>query len=198
MHTTPPSLLMRVRDPADRSAWREFDHRYREWLIRFFRRRNVPFADAEDLVQRVFANLTTSLPQFTYDPNRGRFRDYLLRCARNALAEWANCLGRKGATLYSYGSAGPASDELDPAEAQIWEEEWISHHYRLAIQTLKETVSERDIAILERSMNGATIADMMKEFELEEAAVYKARQRIRERMESLIAAQIAEEDRTDA
>lgn len=190
---------MRVRDPADRTAWDDFDRRYREWLIRFFRRRQVSFTDAEDLVQRVFANLLVSLPQFTYDPKRGRFRDYLFRCARNALGEWINCPERNGKALFNYGSLGPAAgSDLDPAEAQAWEEEWISHHYRMALERLRTMAGERDIAILERSMAGAPVAELAREFEMAEAAVYKVRQRIRERMEALIAGQIAEEDRTDA
>jgi RNA polymerase sigma-70 factor (ECF subfamily) len=189
---------MRVRDPADRAAWSDFDRRYREWLIRFFRRRNVPFPDAEDLVQRVFSSLVVSLPQFTYDPNRGRFRDYLFRCARNALSEWARCPGRNGKALFNHGGLDSAvSSELDPAEAAAWEEEWIGHHYRLALESLRVMAAERDIAILERSMGGASVADLAREFAMEEAAVYKVRQRIRERMEALIAAQVADEDRTD-
>lgn len=189
---------MRVRDPGDRSAWEDFDRRYREWLLRFFRRRNVPFPDAEDLVQRVLANLAKSLPQFTYDPSRGRFRDYLFRCARNAIAEWANCPGRNGNGLINLGAiGGVAADGFDPAEAQAWEEEWISHHYRLALETLRSMASERDIRILERSVAGASVPDLAREFGMEEAAVSKVRYRIREKMEALIAAQIAEEDRTD-
>ena len=199
MHTTPPSLLMRVRDPADHAAWIEFDRRYREWLIRFFQRRNVPFADAEDLVQRVFASLAISLPQFAYDPDRGRFRDYLFRCARNALSDWANCPERRARAVFSWGSLpAVSSDTPDPAASQVWEEEWVNHHYRLALATLRENASPRDVAILERSMAGATPAQLASEFGLSEETVYKARQRIRRSMEALIAAQIAEEDRTDA
>lgn len=199
MHTTPPSLLMRVRDSSDRAAWDDFDRRYREWLIRFFRRRQVSFTDAEDLVQRVFANLATSLPKFTYDPNRGRFRDYLFRCARNALSEWARGPRQNGKALINSGSlADAAGSDHDPAESQAWEDEWISHHYRMALETLRAMASERDIGILERSLAGASVSDLAREYGMDEAAVYKVRHRIRERMEALVAGQIAEEDRTDA
>ncbi|GMU80913.1 MAG: hypothetical protein AMXMBFR47_07840 [Planctomycetota bacterium] len=199
MHTTPPSLLMRVRDSSDRAAWDDFDRRYREWLIRFFRRRQVPYPDAEDLVQRVFANLVITLPQFTYDPNRGRFRDYLFRCAKNALTEWATRPGRNGKALTNYGPLNSAvGGEPDPAEALEWEREWMSHHYRMALEALRTMATDRDIAILERSMNGVPVSEMAREFEMDEAAVYKVRHRIRERLEVLIAGQIEEEDRTDA
>lgn len=188
---------MRVRDPTDTAAWQDFDRLYREWLIRFFRRKNVPLSDAEDLSQRIFVSLATTLPQFTYDPNRGRFRDYLYRCARNALFEWARCLDKNGKGLFTDDALVLACADFDPAESQVWEEEWINHHCRRALQTLKSMATDRDIAILERSMAGATVAELASEFEMEQAAVQKVRQRIREKMEALIAAQVADEDRID-
>jgi len=33
--TTQPSLLLRVRDPGDQSAWREFESKYRELILRY-------------------------------------------------------------------------------------------------------------------------------------------------------------------
>lgn len=198
MHTTPPSLLTRVRDPSDRAAWVEFDQLYREWLVRFFLRRSVPFTDAEDLVQGVFASLVTSLPKFSYDRSRGRFRDYLFRCARNALSDWANCptRGRGGVLLSSFArnvDAGQAGID----ESSIWEEEWVNHHYRIALATLRKNAGPRDVAILERSLAGASVAQLAAEFNIDEPTLYKARQRIRSRMEALIEAQIADEDRID-
>jgi hypothetical protein len=70
-----PRLLSRIRDRCDHSAWRELDARYRDLLMKFCRRRGVPNAGAEHLVQAVFADLSRSLPQFTYQRDRGRFRD---------------------------------------------------------------------------------------------------------------------------
>lgn len=188
-----------MQDPGDRAAWDEFDRRYREWLIRFFRRRNVPFTDSEDLVQRVFSSLATTFPRFTFDPQRGRFRDYLFRCARNAMFEWKNsCPKTNGQALILQGrDLNAAIEQENPELLQIWEQEWISHHYRMALATLRRSASERDIAILERTLAGATIEELARELEMETAALYKARQRIRERMESLITAQIEEEDRSN-
>lgn len=197
MQTTSPSLLSRIRDPADRAAWEEFDRRYREMLARFFRRRHVPFLDSEDLVQSVFAQLVRSLPQFTYDPGRGKFRDYLFRCARNALAAWRDCPRRDGQPLVLVGDAPARSHDVDPAEAAIWEEEWVAHHYRMAMSALREVARPRDVLILERSMAGEAVAGLARDLGMEEPAVYKVRQRIRARMEALIAAQIADEDRID-
>ncbi len=198
MHTTPPSLLMRVRDPGDHAAWEDLDRRYRGWLIRFFRRKNIPLVDAEDLAQRVFVGLSKGLPQFSYDPSRGRFRDYLYRCAKNALAEWARCPARNGSPLLlDMARIEAQSGDNDPADAQVWEEEWVNHHCSRALETLRTTASDRDVALLERCLAGASLADLAREFGMEPVAAQKARQRLRKKMEELIAAQIAEEDRVD-
>jgi DNA-directed RNA polymerase specialized sigma24 family protein len=99
---THPSLLSRVRDPGDHVAWREFESRYRDLLLRFCRRRGMQHADAEDVVQVVLTNMAKALPRFVYDRRRGRFRDYLYRCTRNVLSRWqSRPKSAKGALIIS-------------------------------------------------------------------------------------------------
>lgn len=198
LQTTATSLLMRVRDPADHAAWREFDSRYRELLVRFCRRRGVSHVDSEDIVQKVFVSLGKTLPQFTYDRNRGRFRDYLFRCVRNAISEWAARPNRAWRSLDSNTSQGSTNEStgeaLDPAELGTWEEEWVAHHYRLALAAIRESFDERSVAIFERMMAGARVSEVAEQFGTTDEAVYKIRQRIRDRMEALVARQVREED----
>ena len=69
---TRPSLLRRVQNSGDGQAWREFDERYRDLILRYCRRRDLQEADAEDVRQQVMLGLTQSLPRFTYDPTKGK------------------------------------------------------------------------------------------------------------------------------
>jgi RNA polymerase sigma-70 factor (ECF subfamily) len=193
--STRTTLLSRLRDSSDHHAWREFEDCYRELLVRFCQRRDLQRADAEDVVQGLFAGLARSLPQFAYDPQRGRFRDYLFRSTRNALGKWWNCPERRDRPL---GSSVASTLTLDgdptPPEAQAWEEEWVAHHYRLAMTSLRSTLSPRDVAIFDRSVAGAGVAGLAAELGMSEDAVHKVRQRVRDRMQELIAQQIKEED----
>lgn len=190
------SLLLRLRDSADSAAWREFELQYRELMMRFARRRGLQHADAEDVVQRAFAGLARNLPKFTYDPDRGRFRNYLFRSVRNALSDWARA--RDGhfdplrSTLLGVLSVDPGSDEL-----AAWEQEWVSHHYRIALDDVRESFEPKSVDIFNRSIAGATVAQLANEFNMNEDAVRKVRQRVRCRMEELIAEQIREEDAFD-
>lgn len=211
MRSTPQALLSRVRNPQDHQAWQEFDALYRELLISFARRRGIPHIDAEDLVQGVFIGLTHSLPQFVYDPNRGRFRDYLYRCMRNAISDWASRPNRRlEAVLPDSAVASARQTETIRAVApalndgngngelvHIWEEEWVAHHYRRAMAVIRETFDDKSAAVFDRSIAGASVTDLSAEFGLSEQAVYKIRQRIRARMEELIARQVRDEDAVD-
>jgi len=197
-HTTHISLLSRVRNPADALAWREFEHRYQELLIRFCRSRGMQPADAEDVVQVVMASLSRSLPGFAYDPAKGRFRDYLFRCTRNAISQWASRPNRAPAGLDTQVLSGQASREDNPADAVAFEQEWIAHHYRLAMITVRNTFEPRSVELFDRSVAGATVAELSSAFGMSEQAVHKVRQRIKARMEELIAEQIRQEDEPDA
>src|SRR5262245_3136167 len=117
--TTAVSLLSRVRDPSDHAAWREFDERYRLLLLRFCWRPGIHRLDAEDIVQEVFTSLTKALPQFTYDPQRGRFRDYLYRSLRNVIFEWARRPERRDRHLFTSIGDGPGSNGPDCAPGAV-------------------------------------------------------------------------------
>lgn len=190
------SLLSRIRNKADEVAWREFDGRYRELMVRYCRRRGLTQVDAEDVVQSTLAGLSDSLPRFTYDPNRGRFRDYLSRCVRNEISRWSARPQMAARGLFSKeGSRLPSTD--DGEHDGVWEEEWVAHHYRRALATIRPQFDARSIEVFDRSIAGANVKLLAEEFGMSEQAIYKVRKRIRDRLEEVIADQIREEDDVD-
>jgi RNA polymerase sigma-70 factor (ECF subfamily) len=195
---THPSLLSRVRDPANARAWREFENRYRELLVRFCRRRGLQHADSEDVAQIVLFNLSKSLPGFSYDPARGRFRDYLYRCARNAVSQWGSRpKGRERALASDTGNDIAAPVSGSPGDDAAWEQEWVAHHFRLAMDTIRQTFDAKSVEIFEHNLAGAGVTALAAAHGISEQAVHKVRQRIRARMEELIAGQVREEDGLD-
>lgn len=195
---TNASLLSRLRDPGDQQAWGEFDGRYRELLLRFCIRRGLPFPDAEDVVQRVFTNLSVALHDFEYDPARGRFRDYLHRVAKNAISEWASRTKTHRATLSIHNDRGEAEAvALAATEDVAWEEEWVAHHYRMAMITVRASFEIQSVQIFERTLAGVSVEQLAREFSTTPEAVYQLRHRIRLRLRELIDQQIREEDASD-
>jgi RNA polymerase sigma-70 factor (ECF subfamily) len=189
---TQPSLLSRVRDPADQAAWRDFESKYRDLVLRYCRRRGLQATDAEDILQATLLKLMRSLPGFVYDPSRGRFRDYLYRVVRNAITDLAaRQAGRPHAVDTDVLAAAAGEQTTD----QQWEEEWTDHHYRQAIATVRTTFDAKSVAIFERLLAGDPAEGVAASFDMNVMAVHKVKQRVKDRLRELVEAQIAEEDR---
>jgi RNA polymerase sigma factor (sigma-70 family) len=88
--TTRVSLLIRLRDPADTEAWQTFVDVYTPLVYSYCRRKGLQEADASDVTQEVLTQVARCIPGFTYDPGRGRFRDWLGTVARRRLQRFFN------------------------------------------------------------------------------------------------------------
>src|ERR1041385_5236149 len=76
MHTTAVSLLERLRQPADSTAWEKLVRLYTPLLLYWARRLGLQETDAADLVQDVLIVLVQKLPEFQYQPGKS-FRGWL-------------------------------------------------------------------------------------------------------------------------
>ncbi len=86
MHTTPVSLLARLRKPDPHEAWLRFVELYTPLLFHWARRLGLQQSDAADLVQEVFVILVQKLPEFDYQADR-RFRGWLWTVLKNKYRE---------------------------------------------------------------------------------------------------------------
>lgn len=95
MHTTPVSLLERLRLPGEAAAWDRFVSLYTPLLFHWARRFGLNEPDAADFVQDLFTILVREMPRFHYDPAR-RFRGWLWTVAVN---KWRERQRRPAAVL---------------------------------------------------------------------------------------------------
>ena len=87
MPASPPetraSLILRLQDGSDVAAWEEFIELYSPVIYRIAIRRGFQVADADDIVQEVMLAVARSVTSWLERTDRGSFRAWLLRIARN-------------------------------------------------------------------------------------------------------------------
>jgi RNA polymerase sigma-70 factor (ECF subfamily) len=93
---TSATLLARLRQGTDQSAWAEFVRRYGPLVYRWCRQWRLQEADAEDVTQTVLVKLAQKLRDFSYDPSRS-FRAYLKTLAHYAWCDFLEARKRPGA-----------------------------------------------------------------------------------------------------
>lgn len=134
--STRASLLMRLRDLHDAGAWQLFVNTYAPLIYRYCRRQGLQEADTSDVTQEVLSQVTRSIATFDYQPERGRFRDWLGAVVRSKLARHHQNRARRKSENHV---AGPdvadetAATESDPA----WVDDFNAHLLQVALERIK-------------------------------------------------------------
>jgi len=184
---TRPTLLERLRDAADPLAWDEFFGRYWPLVYAAARHRGCSDHTAEEIVQEVMLKVFRQQDIFRYDPERGRFRDWLRTLVRNQVAEY-----RRGPAQRVRGQGDgsdvavlePLGDESDPDTA--WEAEFEQALLVVLLDVARREIPAATYLAFElltlHELPGARVAATVG---ISRNAVYKARRRVLARLAEL-------------
>src|SRR5580658_1125553 len=136
---TRASLLVRIQDPRDADAWRQFFDLYAQVVYGFARRRGLQDADAADLMQDVLRSVSSAIGRLNYDPAKGTFRGWLYSVTRNKIY---NFLDKERHHTHGSGDSG-AHRRLDELPAPVEErEEWDRDYERRRFSWASERIRE--------------------------------------------------------
>lgn len=184
---TSESLLLRVRDPRDRSAWDRFDAIYRPVVYRVARRAGWQHSDAEDLTQRVMASVAQAIPEWQKDNSKGGFRRWLYQIARNALISTLRTSRRDIAIGGSDFLERSKAMESPPSDIERLIDE---EHHRSLLRTAAELVRDEFHASSWQAfwlttLGELTVPEAAEKLQLSTGAVYAARSRILRRLQEV-------------
>jgi RNA polymerase sigma-70 factor (ECF subfamily) len=185
---TRASLLVRLRDPNDAAAWREFVDLYTPLVYGHLRKQGLQDADAADLTQDVLGAVAGAIGRLEYDRARGAFRNWLFTIVRRKLANW-----RRDGANRARGSGDSAAHELleqcaapDVLQAQ-WEAEWQLRLVAWACEQVSAQVTDRTWqAFWRTAVAGQPGKQVAADLGLNVAAVYHARSRVLARLKELV------------
>ena len=194
---TRPSLLARLKDWGQQTAWREFDHDYAPLVRNVARKAGLSDAESDEVVQETLLAVAKKIGEFEHRGNRGSFRAWLLQQTRWRITDQFRRRGtdRKGPDEPSSAANGtPALPDDDgtgtgeirdtleasvPEFERIWDEEWRQRVQQLAIARVKRRVSARQFQLFDlHVLQGLSVKDAAATAGATMAAVYMAKSRV--------------------
>jgi RNA polymerase sigma-70 factor (ECF subfamily) len=192
--STRASLLLRLRDSQDHQAWVEFVALYEPAAYRLLRRHGLQDADARDVLQDLLLAVSRSIDRWDPAKERGSFRGWLRRVARNLLVNWLKQRQRRplapgGSDWQAMLDGVPACgspDDSGPETAEFDQELRRALFQRAAEQVRGEVQAATWQAFWETGVAGTSPADAARKLGMTVGAVRVAKCRVLARLQAAV------------
>jgi RNA polymerase sigma-70 factor (ECF subfamily) len=192
MHAVPEtrdSLLIRLRQPGNQEAWREFSSLYEPLILRLAARKGFQYADAQDLLQDVLLGVAKGIDRLEIGEDKGRFRGWLFRICRNAIVDALEkrrrvVVGSGDSDLCERLAQAPALGEAEHAAYIV---EFRRELFHWAARGIRPEFQPATWNLFwKTSVKGAPIAETARQLGLSLGAAYAARCRVLARLRKKI------------
>ena len=195
--TTRSSVLKAVADTENEAAWNRFFDLYAGFVYSIARSKGLKPEDADDIVQIVFCDLARTMPTFSYDREKGRFRSYLA-----GLVSWRVMdrlrSGKRDAELKAdfleeVKSAGADGDDA------FAEREWQAAAMEEALRRMRPDVRpEHYAAFIASAVEGQDTETVSKLYGISSDNLYQIRKRLTAKLKEIAMVVLAEMDAPSA
>jgi RNA polymerase sigma-70 factor (ECF subfamily) len=134
MHSTPLSLIERLRDVPDEASWRRLFELYTPFVRHWLERQGLPLSDVDDVVQEVCTAIARDIDRFDHSGRSGAFRLWVRTIALNRLRGYWRA--RQGAHIPVDGQDLDRLADPDSQLGQLWDRE----HDQFLVRRLMELI----------------------------------------------------------
>lgn len=173
MTTTRASLLIRVREPNDSVAWREFYELYSPLLYQFAKARGLNDSDAEEIRSSCLTTIVNHIREFRYDRSKGTFKSWLRRIVVNRVVD----AQRKQQPL-ALGEHDERVLDQTGTPDEVFDEKWKLCHLNFCLEQIRDKVPGVTFHAFEMLADDCPVPDVCQELGLTANQVYKAKARI--------------------
>jgi RNA polymerase sigma-70 factor (ECF subfamily) len=183
---TRASLLVQIRDGANRAAWHEFMQLYGPVVYGFARKRGLQDADAADLMQEVMRAVSSAIGRLEYDPSQGSFRGWLFTITRNKVFTFLTTRRNRPQAAGDSTTARILDEQPDPNDgSEDWELEYQRRIAGLAMERVKHEFQENSWnAFKLTAVDGLAPAEVAQQIGISPGAVYVAKSRVLARIKA--------------
>ena len=183
---TRQTLLLKIRDQYDDSAWEEFVKFYRPYIYRVIQNLQVNTSDREDVIQEVMLIAWKKLPEFEYDNSKGRFRSWLCTVARRTFIAMED-KKRKGELFEDSLINEQLTQGIDSEIEDLSRKEWQRHVAEMAWQNVSQKFDPQVTEAFKRLASGEKGEEVALSLGLSQNSVYVYKKRVQAALQKEIA-----------
>ena len=161
------------------SAWERFYDFYAPLIRLHGHDCGLKNENLEDLIQNVMITLSAQLPEFDYDPSKGRFRDYLRRIIRARAFDMLRKIYRQERIPYEPGDEGGNNN--------WFEEEWRGYLLKQSLEQLKDEVSLHHYQIFFLlNIRHYKVKELAEYYRVPAVTIYTIRNRVEAKLREIV------------
>ena len=171
---TRQTLISKVADQTDEAAWEEFVSYYQDYLEKVLYKTGLNEEEVKDFSQMTFVRVWEKIPEFTYNPKRGRFRSWFTQIALNYIS---NHRRLKSTSSSHIDIDSEVIHDSSSEMMEQMEQEWQVFIAEKAWEKISSKLSDVMKQAFELHLEGFTSAEIGQELNIAEstARVYKKR-----------------------
>ncbi len=183
---TRPSLIVRLRDPNDQSAWWAFAQDYESFLKHLAIRLGVPTHHVADVTQQILLAIATSVDQWSADGREASFRRWVHTIARHTVIKFMAGVRRHPAPLGGSDAIRMLDAQVHPNDPSI--ERQYDHELIVwaAGKVRHEFAATSWQAFIRTMIDGEPVTDVAASLGVSTGSIYMSRSRIIARIRILI------------
>ncbi len=184
---TRKSLLLRLKDHQDQQGWLEFFDTYWRMIYAFCLKAGLSEGESEEVVQETMVSVAKQMPEFQYDPAKGRFKAWLLTVVRRRIVDhhrrdsrWNRIVSKSRPFESSTGTeAFDPADPKRPDLESLWDSEWEDNLIQRALKQVRQQVSEKQYLMYEMHvLRDVPISTVVSNLQTSAMSVYMAKHRV--------------------
>ncbi len=178
---TRKSLLDRLGNWEDNTSWKRFFDTYWKLIYGVALQAGLKHNEAEDVVQETFLAVAKNIERFEYDPDRCKFKSWLLTVTRSKIANKFQERGRHQIFPAQMDDTRTGAGEriADQTWEHNWDEQWQKNLVDAAIERVKRAVSIEHFQMFDLFvLKGWPAKDVAKTLGVSIAHVYVAKHRL--------------------
>ena len=182
---TRQTLLKKIKDRHDDASWEDFVYYYRNYIYMVIRGMNINHHDAEEIVQMVLLKVWEKLPEFDYDSQKGKFRNWLCTVTVNTVK---NFLRKRKSSLERIEKIKRKEVEnylnrvTVPDVEALARKEWETFIANMAWKNISEKMADNQKQAFLMMADGKPVSEIAEKLGITESSVYVYKKRVQDKL----------------